>query len=159
MPWPLKEREHPFPRWKHIEAIRPGDCWRLPLAAKLKGVGGEKPATYEEAWGMLLSPEFRASGRDYVIFIRLPDGTDWCVDHASSGSLRRGQPQGWTVTGELPTISVTPSINVEGRFHGFVTNGVITDDLDGRTFGPDDGVTPKYGSTLRKHESWLGEFA
>ncbi len=41
---------------------------------------------------------------------------------------------GWTVTGEAPLITVQPSINCKGLYHGFLTNGVLSDDVDGRSF-------------------------
>lgn len=50
-----------------------------------------------------------------------------------------GRPHSWTVIGELPNIAVTPSINLVGRWHGFIgVNGVqigyIGDDVEGRRF-------------------------
>ncbi len=41
---------------------------------------------------------------------------------------------GWTVTGEAPAITVAPSIDGIGVYHGFLRNGVISDDLEGRKF-------------------------
>lgn len=40
----------------------------------------------------------------------------------------------WPLTiGEpVPSLTITPSINCVGSYHGFVTNGVITDDCEGR---------------------------
>lgn len=40
----------------------------------------------------------------------------------------------WSVSGDLPNVTVTPSINMVGVYHGWIQNGVITDDCDGRTF-------------------------
>lgn len=136
MAWPL--REIPFPH-DPLPRPEPGDCWRVPLATRLPDWdedGNPLPGdrTYEEEWQWFLSPEFRASGRDFVIVVRLPDGTDWTIDHASSRSLQEQRPQGWTVSGDLPRISATPSIHVIGRYHGFLTDGVLTDDLEGRTY-------------------------
>jgi hypothetical protein len=128
MSWKLKPCEFP-PTPEEIECRAPGDTWKIPLTHRFDN--GE---TYEEAWRHFLSPEFRASGRDHVIVVRLPSGTDWVVDHVSSGSLQRGNPQGWTVTGAWPQISVTPSINEVDRYHGWVSGGEISDDLEGRTF-------------------------
>lgn len=42
--------------------------------------------------------------------------------------------EGWKVTGTVPQITATPSINFPGRYHGFVQNGVLTDDCEGRKF-------------------------
>lgn len=57
-------------------------------------------------------------------------GIDFCIDsHPTS------EPAGaWTVTivgefviGAKPDITVQPSINAEGIWHGFLTHGVLTD--------------------------------
>jgi hypothetical protein len=54
-----------------------------------------------------------------------PNGREWCVDQKSSNGT------GWVVTGELPKITCHPSIVVPG-YHGFLVDGVFTDDVDGR---------------------------
>jgi len=136
MSWQL--HEIPFP-CDPLPRPEPGNFWRIPLdhlicARDDAGNVTRDCSTYEQEWQWFLSPEFRASERDYVIVVRLPDGTDWVVDHASSRSLQEQRPQGWNVSGELPRISVTPSIHVIGRYHGFVTDGVLTDDLEGRSY-------------------------
>lgn len=41
---------------------------------------------------------------------------------------------GWQVTGEAPLITVHPSINIGGSYHGWLKNGVIDDDCEGRKF-------------------------
>lgn len=41
---------------------------------------------------------------------------------------------GWTVQGEWPNVTVTPSINCVGVYHGYIQNGQITEDCDGRKF-------------------------
>jgi len=40
----------------------------------------------------------------------------------------------WTVTGEIPNVTATPSINCVGTYHGYVTNGSVTEDTEGRKF-------------------------
>lgn len=35
--------------------------------------------------------------------------------------------EGWNVSGEPPLISCSPSIHFPGHYHGFLTNGVLTD--------------------------------
>lgn len=69
---------------------------------------------------------------------RTPDGKVWAVvlppagqadywvidDKASSGGY-------WTRTGTPPNLSVTPSI-LTPNYHGFLTNGVLTDSLPDR---------------------------
>lgn len=69
-----------------------------------------------------------------ALFIQLPDGV-WCIDGLASGDPTK---KGWTVTGEPPLITAQPSINSNpgypDGYHGFLQNGVLTDDLEGRTY-------------------------
>lgn len=44
------------------------------------------------------------------------------------------QEHKWNVTGTIPNITATPSINCVGVYHGFVTNGEVTEDCEGRKF-------------------------
>lgn len=46
----------------------------------------------------------------------------------------KGYYGGWAVKGTPPNITVHPSINMNGRYHGFIKDGVITDDCEGRKF-------------------------
>jgi hypothetical protein len=68
------------------------------------------------------------------LFVKLPDGSEFCLDLCSSPEIAAGGGEGWSVSGEPPKVTVTPSINIVGRYHGWITDGVITDDVDGRTF-------------------------
>ena len=63
------------------------------------------------------------------ICVRIPSSEVFCVDARPSD----GAP-GWDVSGDAPNITVAPSINIIGRYHGWIRNGVITDDCEGRTF-------------------------
>ncbi len=54
-----------------------------------------------------------------------PNGEVWEVDRKSSNG------DGWKVTGEFPDLTCTPSIVVYG-YHGYLTNGEFTPDLEGR---------------------------
>ena len=40
----------------------------------------------------------------------------------------------WKVTGTIPLVTATPSINCVNVYHGYVTDGVVTDDVEGRKF-------------------------
>jgi hypothetical protein len=51
-----------------------------------------------------------------------PGGQFWCPDMTSTNGT------GWVVTGEPPRITCTPSILVR-LYHGYLRNGVFTDDL------------------------------
>jgi hypothetical protein len=41
---------------------------------------------------------------------------------------------GWTVTGEAPLITLSPSINMVGSYHGWLQNGILSDDCEGRKY-------------------------
>lgn len=64
------------------------------------------------------------------ICVVCPNGEQWEIDRKS----RDGD--GWTVTGELPNITCSPSIVVDG-YHGFLRDGLFTADVDGR---PPNGI-------------------
>lgn len=75
----------------------------------------------------------RWAGKRPPLFVHLPGGVDFCVDSRPTrgGRLDDG---GWEVTGEAPHITVSPSISILGVYHGFIREGVVTDDVDGRVF-------------------------
>lgn len=56
----------------------------------------------------------------------------WCVDGPSSSG------GSWTRTGTPPRITAHPSIHVVGTYHGWLVDGVLSDDIDGRRF--DEGA-------------------
>lgn len=66
------------------------------------------------------------------LFVILPglipfciDGQVWNEGHHSGG---------WTVTGEAPSVTVSPSINFGSMYHGFLQDGVISSDCEGRFY-------------------------
>lgn len=61
-----------------------------------------------------------------VLVIKLPCGDAW----------RPIGPNGWNITGEPPNITARPSIMCE-HYHGWLTDGVFSDDLEGRTHNLD----------------------
>lgn len=74
-------------------------------------------------------------------FVALPGGAYW---HTLSFAfdLNTGQPttQCWTVTlpdGDPLRMTVNPSINVQGGWHGWIKDGVISDDVSGRKYDAD----------------------
>lgn len=56
--------------------------------------------------------------------VMLPDGTPWFID----GPSRTGGH--WTRTGTPPNVTARPSI-LSPHYHGWLTDGVLSDDLDG----------------------------
>lgn len=123
MSWPLRFRTDPAP-WDTPE---PGDAW------------------YHRGWGEdARRSHFRAS-RQYdedwadkrpPVFIYFPGRYAASPDERYSGE--NPDRNGWRVTGSIEdsTLSVQPSINHMGSYHGFVTNGVLSDDVEGRIYPP-----------------------
>lgn len=116
MPWKCRLVDGPH-------GARPGDMW---FAHEM--VEGEHAAFYKDHY---LSAEYLRDciGKRPPIIVILPDGSQFCVDSCAKGSTN-----GWTVTGREPNITVSPSINAVGRYHGFLSNGVLSDDVEGRQF-------------------------
>lgn len=54
-----------------------------------------------------------------------PNGKHWEIDRKSSNG------SGWTVTGEWPNLTCSPSIVLDG-YHGFLRDGEFTPDVEGR---------------------------
>lgn len=103
-----------------------GDMWIVPLEQAYRNALG---VNYFRDW----------EGKRGVIVVYMPGGWHWLPDNmATSGGQRSGE--GWKVTGEPPMITTSPSINAQGIYHGYIVNGVITDDVDGRRFS-EDGKT------------------
>ena len=118
MPWPIHYHE------QEPDSPQPGDMWPVPGWLEVPGLRN------------LIAPEYfqRWHGRRPPLIVRLPNGDDFCIDSKPSvgGS-------GWDVTGEPPNITTSPSIasnnwSREHGYHGFLTSGVLSDDVEGRTF-------------------------
>lgn len=62
------------------------------------------------------------------LIVRLPSGSDFTVDGPSEADGR------WTRIGIPPRITVDPSINEIGRYHGHIKDGVITPCSEGHQF-------------------------
>lgn len=82
----------------------------------------------------LLSPEYRRdwAGKRDPILIVLPGPMWFCLDVRAHDKQHGGLlPNGWTVTGEPPRITVQPSIDTSSDvrpngWHGWIKDGVIT---------------------------------
>jgi hypothetical protein len=83
--------------------------------------------------------EHNTKGNKMDWFVRLPNGSVHNIHSKSSD----GTP--WEVTGEAPNFTVTPSINCleirnkDGNvwhpgYHGWLQNGVLSDDCEGRIY-------------------------
>lgn len=83
----------------------------------------------------VLSPEYKRDwyGKRPPIFVMTPVGP-WCIDAVSTDGNGNNNENGWTVTGEVPNITASPSINFPGIYHGWLQNGILSDDVEGRRF-------------------------
>lgn len=97
----------------------PGDMWHDLYADKL------------------LSRQYKEQhkGDRPPLFVCLPNKRVFCLDSKAENASDGG---GWTVKGEPPNVTVEPSILVErgprGGYHGYLRDGVLTDDVEGRTY-------------------------
>jgi hypothetical protein len=95
-------------------------------------------ATWHADWFPDEGPNGRWTGPDGKVWcVMLPGGWEWVIySHSRSDGPDGKRVDGpkWNVQGTIPQITVTPSINCVGHYHGFVTGGVISDDCEGRTF-------------------------
>jgi hypothetical protein len=120
MPWRCRLVDKPETK----EQVEPGDMWYLPAMT----ADAENEAFYTKH---TFSPEYLRDHRANrpPLMVALPDGEFWMVDQRF-----RGKASGWTVTGSPPAITARPSIVSDG-YHGWLTDGVLSDDLEGRTYG------------------------
>lgn len=125
MGWPLRLVEY-----RQGANLESGDCFYLPREeVRLLTADGQDPRW--RVWGYELSDEYVAErmGVRPPVAVQLPCGDVFVVDAAVSGERR-----GWQVTGEPPGLTVHPSIHLEGIYHGWITDGQLSDDVDGRQF-------------------------
>jgi hypothetical protein len=65
-------------------------------------------------------------GPDGKCLVVVTPAGPWIVDGPSTNN--DGSKGGtWTRTGELPKVTATPSINIPGKYHGWLKNGVLID--------------------------------
>lgn len=130
MTWKLREVEFPFTIGDGLMLRKPGEYWRIPFDYEPK-LDKEK-RKYIDIWRNFMSDEYLALGWDFELVISLPGKVHFRATQIPTSN--DGSHQGWRVTGELPNITIHPSINVEGYYHGWITDGVIGDDLSGRQY-------------------------
>lgn len=120
-------------------AFREEDNWQVNETRLYRGAPDGKlypharapaGAIWRATWMEDISPNPYAGPDGKVWALMMPSGYEWLIYGPSSNGGK------WSVTGELPAITVSPSIAQQGgsAYHGFVKNGVITDDCDGRKF-------------------------
>lgn len=80
-----------------------------------------------DAWWLKEGSRFKKRPDGMCLILKTPGG-EWMIDGPSSNG------NGWERTGEIPNITASPSIHCVGRYHGWLKNGVLSDDVDGRKF-------------------------
>jgi hypothetical protein len=122
-------------REKRPENPQIGDAWFY--KPEEEGGGDYYPREFMEK---RMSAAFAFANRP-AIFVVLPDKDNFCVDWAwwSNGVVNEAKA-GWNVAlleppviGQKLRITLTPSINAP-PYHGFITDGVISNDVSGRKF-------------------------
>lgn len=155
MPW--KIRQIPIPLWQPEEPtpgggtvrrrarpdgvpLQVGDAWYEPERIALPE-GGSEESWYHNQLSRHYDATWRAKRCPIVVILPdLPNAYGpriywFCVDWAYHGDPNP-QRNGWIVTGSLEDgdLTLTPSVNLVGSYHGFIKNGVIGDDVEGRTY-------------------------
>jgi hypothetical protein len=107
--------QQPVPLYVDAKTLRP------PQAGSIFAM----PDYLNEPWKEWLSDQYwkRHSGHRAPIVVVLPTAGWHCVDWMQVCDRR--MYGGWDVAGDLPLISVTPSINIDGQWHGWLANGVL----------------------------------
>lgn len=102
-----------------VDTEKIGDYWETP--------GAIFPVRSDNADDSSTHYTVDHAGKRPMLAVVLPDGNIWSMDaKAPNGS-------GWTVSGEPPNLTARPSVD-SGTYHGWLTDGVFSDDLEGRTY-------------------------
>lgn len=99
----------------------PGDCWYGTWDDGAWWTYAEADEHGYRGPRLRLAPE-HCDARPMVVV--LPTGDLHCLHSPTTRDGRPG-PSGWSVQGELPQVTVQPSINSLGRWHGWVRDGVL----------------------------------
>ena len=118
------------------------------LKGGLEGQPGRIGDAYYAPWllttpmqSQVLSKKYRecwASSRPPIVII-VPSLARFCVDALAIG---KDGPygDGWTVSGWIDgpcNLTVSPSIHFVGSYHGWLKDGMLSDDIDGRVYDAD----------------------
>lgn len=120
---------------KERDALKVGDMFYGPAKEEMQLRGKYTLWVYMQC--RFLSEHYWANNSHRrPLFVVLPGQHLFCIDGQEWNSGRHWG--GWTVTGEVPDITVSPSINIGGLYHGWLKDGVLSDDVEGRVYGPDE---------------------
>lgn len=126
MPWSIRMVPAPGdePGDTPWTELRVGDMWLAPYLLDGK---------YDNSIFRPAAKYFQRNAGRQPLVVRLPGTVDWGVD---GPPWKDGRPcgDGWDVSGEPPLITVAPSINILGCYHGGIKAGIISDDCEGRCY-------------------------
>lgn len=123
--------------------LQPGDCCFSPYPTNWDDWPKE---SYADWPFHLVKPTklgsnyFARNAHRKPIIVWLPGGNAFCIDgRATRDGIYYGD--GWEVSGDpyLGTLTVKPSINMNGCYHGYLTNNRISPDCEGRKHDPRTG--------------------
>lgn len=124
--------------------MQPGDCTFSPYPTNWEEWAAE--VDYPKWPFHLVKPNqlgsnyFAHNAHRKPIVVWLPGGNAWCIDgRACNDGVYYGD--GWLVSGDpyLGTLTVKPSINMNGIYHGWLANNRISQDCEGRKHDPRTG--------------------
>jgi hypothetical protein len=117
------DHPHDDPRWPArcqcgYEFV-PEDIWQRRMERLMTGDG--VLATHRElpVGAMFDSDWLQHKGPDGMCLTVMTPGGEWAVDAPSSGGTL------WQRTGAPPNVTATPSIHFPGKYHGWLTNGLL----------------------------------
>ena len=119
MTWQCKFIEHPELNADgniDIAKREVGDMWFLDVPQ-------------EELKERHLAAQYFAQNANRKPLVVMLPGRHYLLIDGQCFNGEQGYYGGWTVTGVPPNITVSPSINMVGRYHGFLQNGIIGDPL------------------------------
>src|SRR4029077_15066167 len=131
--WPISPSD---PRWPRacarcLGTFLPEDQWQVIVdrlyqgapGGKLYGLGDKGLPPGAMWWAQWLAEDQGWAGKDgRSLVVQLPSGIGFPIDAPASGGGH------WDRSGTPPLVTVTPSINDVGRYHGNLRDGLLTED-------------------------------
>jgi hypothetical protein len=101
--------------------------WKIRLAdpndGKKPEVGDMWPCDYWPARWLSTYYDTHWKGKRLPMMVQLPSGP-FCIDMSV---MKDGHP-------DPPNVTLSPSVNIVGSYHGWIQNGIISEDCEGRKF-------------------------
>lgn len=144
--WPIKCASCDYV-FDNDDRLGMGDPWQVNYDPLWKGAPGEKlyvlrenppGATWHADWFPDEGPNGEWTGPDGKVWcVMMPGGLEFIIYAYSSQKGPNGErlkgPK-WIVHGTVPEITVAPSIDITGHYHGYINGGIISEDCESRTF-------------------------